>query len=626
MTAHKNGLPDENRQEGFRRATIATLRAMGGVPEQDVDFQGAVNGNRPPAPPSPDAVQLPYLSRNMHDREIQKVRGAADAAALRLRYHKDATAAAPPEPEAQQAFDAIEQARCEIYGSRHMAGVRANLDQRVIQRCAELGTNRMHVREDMPPALALDLLAREAMSSEPAPPQAGEALKAWRTSLSPAAQNALEDMARTQNDQTAFARACTSLLGACQLTEMADETEQKAPSEEQSDNDEQAEADSEPAAQTGEEEAPAPQEEDNEEGYQPESGETDQSGESETSESLDTPETGSEEAAGPSDQSPDSAPTSDAAPLYKAYTTEFDEVVNAADLCDPEELDRLRQQLDQQMTQLHGVVSRLAHRLQRRLMAQQQRRWQFDQEEGILDAARLSRVVTNPTIPLSFKHECAMEFRDTVVTLLIDNSGSMRGRPIGTAAICGDILARTLERCGVKVEVLGFTTRQWKGGQSRARWTEAGKPPGPGRLNDLRHIIYKDADAPMRRARRNLGLMLRDGLLKENIDGEALLWAWKRLQKRPEHRHILMVISDGAPVDDSTFSANAHNYLEDHLRQIIAMIENDRKTELLAIGIGHDVTRYYRNSVTISSVEDLGGTMMAQLSELFRPAGAPRSR
>jgi cobaltochelatase CobT len=292
-------------------------------------------------------------------------------------------------------------------------------------------------------------------------------------------------------------------------------------------------------------------------------------------------------------------------------------IVDAEELCDPDELTRLRQQLDQQLQHLQGVISKLANRLQRRLMAQQQRSWEFDLEEGLLDAGRLSRVVANPLHALSYKRERETEFRDTVVTLLIDNSGSMRGRPITVAAMCGDILARTLERCAVKVEVLGFTTRAWKGGQSRERWVQDGKPRNPGRLNDLRHIVYKAADSPWRRSRKNLGLMLREGLLKENIDGEALLWAYRRLIVRPEHRRILMVISDGAPVDDSTLSVNPGNYLEKHLREVIREIETRDQVELIAIGIGHDVTRYYRRAVTIVDAEELGGTMMKKLTELF---------
>ncbi|WP_408887437.1 cobaltochelatase CobT-related protein, partial [Pseudoroseomonas deserti] len=312
----------------------------------------------------------------------------------------------------------------------------------------------------------------------------------------------------------------------------------------------------------------------------------------------------------------DTPPVDDAS-VYRAFTRKFDEEVLAEDLCDAEELSRLRQQLDQQLSHLQGVVSKLANRLQRRLLAQQQRAWEFDLEEGQLDAARLARIVVNPMLSLSYKREREADFRDTVVSLLIDNSGSMRGRPISVAAMCCDILARTLERCSVKVEILGFTTRAWKGGQSRERWVQEGKPRNPGRLNDLRHVVYKSADAPWRRARKNLGLMLREGLLKENIDGEALEWAYKRLLSRPEKRRILMVISDGAPVDDSTLSVNPGNYLERHLRKVIGEIEGRPFAELIAIGIGHDVTRYYRRAVTIVDAEELGGTMMKKLAELF---------
>jgi cobaltochelatase CobT len=323
---------------------------------------------------------------------------------------------------------------------------------------------------------------------------------------------------------------------------------------------------------------------------------------------------------------PQPAPVSDADPNYTVYVTAHDEVVGAEDLAEPAELERLRAYLDQQLEPLKGAVSRLANKLQRRLQAQQNRSWEFDLEEGILDAGRLARVVANPTTPLSFKMERDMEFRDTVVTLLLDNSGSMRGRPISIAAICADVLARTLERCGVKVEILGFTTRAWKGGLSREAWLKDGRPQQPGRLNDLRHIIYKSADAPWRRVRPNLGLMMKEGLLKENIDGEALEWAHRRMVGRPEARKILMVISDGAPVDDSTLSVNPANYLEKHLRDVIAMVQRRKAVELLAIGIGHDVTRYYDRAVTITDVEQLAGAMTEQLAALFDADPRARAR
>jgi cobaltochelatase CobT len=319
-------------------------------------------------------------------------------------------------------------------------------------------------------------------------------------------------------------------------------------------------------------------------------------------------------------------------PAYQAHTTAFDEIVRATDLCDAEELARLRRHVDQQLQDLQNTVGRLANRLQRRLMAKQQRSWEFDLDEGLLDSARLTRVIVNPGHSLSFKRERETDFRDTVVTLLIDNSGSMRGRPVTVAAMCADILARTLERCGVNVEILGFTTVAWKGGRSRERWLSGGKTMNPGRLNDLRHIIYKSADEPWRRARKSLGLMLREGLLKENIDGEALIWAHGRLMARAEQRRILMVISDGAPVDDSTLSVNAGNYLDRHLREVIHWIEARSPVELIAIGIGHDVNRYYRRAVTIVDAEQLGGAMTDQLAELFEetapkaPTGQRRRR
>ncbi|MGE4328023.1 MAG: cobaltochelatase subunit CobT, partial [Pseudodonghicola sp.] len=325
-------------------------------------------------------------------------------------------------------------------------------------------------------------------------------------------------------------------------------------------------------------------------------------------------------------QPPPPPPASEADPNYKVYLNTFDEEIGAEDLAEPQELERLRAYLDQQLEPLKGAVSRLANKLQRRLQAQQNRSWEFDLEEGVLDAGRLARVVANPTTPLSFKREKDTEFRDTVVTLLLDNSGSMRGRPISIAAICADVLARTLERCDVKVEILGFTTRAWKGGQAREAWLANGRPQQPGRLNDLRHIIYKSADAPWRRVRDNLGLMMKEGLLKENIDGEALEWAHRRMMARREQRKILMVISDGAPVDDSTLSVNPANYLEKHLRDVIAMVEKRKQVELLAIGIGHDVTRYYNRAVTITDVDQLAGAMTEQLAALFDADPRARAR
>jgi cobaltochelatase CobT len=595
------------RAEAFKRATAGALRAIGGKPDVQVTFQagpGSVSGNR---------VRLPQPARSLSDPEITRLRGAADAAALRLRHHDAAVHAArtPGTRDAREVYDALEQVRIEVVGARHMAGVAANLAERLVHECEQAGYDRMTRKDQLPVAAALALLARERMSGEPVPQSTQRVLSQWREGMADGARAALDELARTQDNQGAFTRAARRLLAAFDLAEAELETEQE---------DDNAQADENGEEQTGEQ-PPAPEDTQGDDGsdQQPtpmpefaEGGSADED-EDPSDEKEGTAE-GEDRPGGPQ---PPRESNDAPAPHYRAYTRQFDEEIAAEDLCDADELARLRQQLDQQLLNLQGVVSKLANRLQRRLMAQQTRAWDFDLEEGILDAGRLARVIVNPTLSLSYKHERDTDFRDTVVTLLIDNSGSMRGRPITVAAMCGDILARTLERCAVKVEVLGFTTRAWKGGQSRERWVADGKPRDPGRLNDLRHIIYKAADSPWRRARRNLGLMLREGLLKENIDGEALLWAYRRLLGRRESRRILMVISDGAPVDDSTLSVNTGSYLERHLRDVIHQIESRGPVELIAIGIGHDVTRYYRRAVTITDAEELGGTMMQKLSELF---------
>jgi cobaltochelatase CobT len=600
---------DSTRSEEFKRATTGAVRAMAHSAEVQVAFQPGPTGL------AGKRARLPVPSRALPDTEMQRLRGAADSVALRLRHHDDAVHARslPAERDARSIYDALEQARVEVFGARNMQGVAANLQARLNETCETEGFERMTRKDQLPVSTALALLARERMSGV-APPEAARAiLKQWRDGLVDSANEALNELARTQADQSDFAHAARRLLAAMNLAEAEADIDQEQNEDEKEEQGEQSGAqdnatDSEGRTQSEQDQMLAASPSDME-------GESadDQTGESEEDARGDAE--GDDQPAGPQPrrERPDIDPESH----YKAYCRSFDEEVEAEDLCDPDELARLRQQLDQQLQHLQGVVSRLANRLQRRLMAQQTRAWEFDLEEGMLDAGRLARVVVNPMQSLSYKRERDTEFRDTVVSLLIDNSGSMRGRPITVAAMCGDILARTLERCGVKVEILGFTTRAWKGGQSRERWVHDGKPRNPGRLNDLRHIIYKSADAPWRRSRRNLGLMLREGLLKENIDGEALLWAYRRLVSRPEHRRILMVISDGAPVDDSTLSVNPGNFLERHLRDVIREIEGRDFVELIAIGIGHDVTRYYRRAVTIVDAEELGGTMMKKLSELF---------
>jgi cobaltochelatase CobT len=493
-----------------------------------------------------------------------------------------------------------------------MSGVAANLRARLADECEAEGYDRMTRKDQLPIAAALAMLARERMSGEASPVAAQRVLEYWRDTIGDKADHALDEMAGAQENQTAFTRAARKLLAAMDLAE-AEVDAEPDPTEEGDDAGEQSGQQDNSQEGDGQSQSDA----DSVLGAQPEQKEGDAADDdaSDQTEEDAAVADGDERPGGP--QQRRDRPPAEIEASYRAYTRLFDEEVTAEDLCDADELTRLRQQLDQQLQHLQGVVAKLANRLQRRLLAQQQRAWDFDLEEGLLDAGRLARVVVNPMQALSYKRERDTSFRDTVVTLLIDNSGSMRGRPITVAAMCGDILARTLERCAVKVEVLGFTTRAWKGGQSRERWVADGKPRNPGRLNDLRHIVYKAADAPWRRARKNLGLMLREGLLKENIDGEALLWAYRRLLVRAEHRRILMVISDGAPVDDSTLSVNPGNYLERHLREAIRDIEARNLVELVAIGIGHDVTRYYRRAVTIVDAEELGGTMMKKLTELF---------
>jgi cobaltochelatase CobT len=597
---------DQTRQEEFKRATAGTLRAIAGQPEVQVAYQPGPSGL------AGKRARLPLPTRALPPSEMAKLRGAADAIALKLRHHDEGVHAArmPSRREAREVFDALEDARVETVGSRHMSGVAANLRARLADQCEAEGFDRMTRKDQLPLPAALGLLARERLSGEPAPQAARRVLDLWRDSLGEKGDQALVEMAQAAGDQDAFGRAARRLLAALDLAEAEVEAEAEQDEEEGEGGETSSQQD-----QSGEGEAQA-QDQESMLGTQPESMQGEAADdETDQGEEDGAAAEGDDRPGGP--QQRRETPAVDDASIYRAFTKSFDEVVEADDLCDAEELARLRQQLDQQLSHLQGVVSKLANRLQRRLMAQQQRAWEFDLEEGLLDVARLARVVVNPMLSLSYKREREADFRDTVVTLLIDNSGSMRGRPITVAAMCCDILARTLERCSVKVEILGFTTRAWKGGQSRERWVAEGKPRNPGRLNDLRHVVYKAADAPWRRARKNLGLMLREGLLKENIDGEALEWAYRRLLTRSEHRRILMVISDGAPVDDSTLSVNPGNYLERHLRKVIGEIEGREAVELIAIGIGHDVTRYYRRAVTIVDAEELGGTMMKKLAELF---------
>ena len=615
-----NRKPPERREapnEPLKRAVAGCLRAMAGEPELEVVYAS----DRPIL--TADKARLPEPPRKLSAEDVAIVRGHADAMSLRLACHDGAThrRLAPQGQASRAIFDAVEQARVEAIGARRMAGVASNLTAMIEDRYHRGGKyEEITDRADAPLEDAVALLVRERLTGLKPPEAATRIVDLWRDHVEEKAGRDLDGLVGTIENQRDFARSVRGLL---QSLAMADES-----ALDQTDDDQEDEGDAESQEQGGDGEAEDAREGDRADmDIQDEA--TDELDEGAT-ESADAPsgempedaEDSESEEASDASRPPTGRPNESRGPDYKPYTSRFDETVEAEELCDANELARLRAYLDKQLSHLQGVVGRLANRLQRRLLAQQNRSWDFDLEEGVLDPARLVRVVIDPQQPLSFKREKDTQFRDTVVSLLIDNSGSMRGRPITVAATCADILARTLERCGVKVEILGFTTRAWKGGQSRESWLQGGKPPSPGRLNDLRHVIYKSADAPWRRARRNLGLMMREGLLKENIDGEALDWAHKRLLARPEQRRILMVISDGAPVDDSTLSVNAGNYLERHLRYVIEEIENRSPVELIAIGIGHDVTRYYQRAVTIVDAEELGGVMTEKLAELFAETAA----
>jgi len=607
------------RLEEFREITAGTSRAISCCAELEVEFSAdgpLTAGN---------ALQLKAPAQNLPADEVALVRGQADAASLRLRHHDPLThmRSAPSGEIARRIFDRLEQTRCESLGARRMAGVADNLVAAMEQRYREAGYAEAVERDEgaMPDALAL--LVREALTGRTPPPSAARMVDLWRPDLEPRSGELLDALSRDAGDQGAFAARARELLSALGFPEDSLQPEPDRDSESEDDDSSSALDQGE----AGEEQQGDPEQV---EGLDLREASGEEDGEAQASEQMDmdSMELGDDapETPGESTYPPDFGRNVRDADAYRAYTSEFDEIIGAESLCDTEELTRLRQSLDQQLAHLQSVTAKLANRLQRKLMARQTRSWSFDLEEGYLDSARLARIVANPMHPLSYKWEKQTEFRDTVVSLLIDNSGSMRGRPIIVAATSADILARTLERCAVKVEILGFTTRAWKGGQSRERWLSEGKRPNAGRLNDLRHIVYKSAEAPWRRARKNLGIMLREGILKENIDGEALLWAHERLLARPEQRRILMVISDGAPVDDSTLSVNPSNYLERHLREVIDYIEARSPVELVAIGIGHDVTRYYRRAVTLVDAEQLGGTVMEQLADLFdEDAPAPRA-
>ena len=598
----------ESPLEQFKQVLTGTARALAHEPEVELAFTADAPSQ------AGKNFKVPMPGRLLPPDQVAEARGFADSFALKLKHHDAArhVALRPSEVIAGAAFDAVENARVEALGSRNMAGIAANLGHALELKLRTDPISRAQAADEVPISTALSLIVRERLTGAPVPAGAAAGVDMLRGWIEENAGSDLDALALALDDQRAFAALTQSMLEHLNLTEgdidpsdadeggddAADSQDQDGDSEDEGEGESgQAEARAEPQQGEGEE---------TEADYDGEDMDDQDGADGEMGDDGMQPVT-------PQRRNWDHLPQSD----YKIWSTKYDETITALELADEEELARLRAYLDQQLSNLQSVVTKLANRLQRRLMAQQNRSWDFDQEEGMLDAARLARVIVSPGSSLSYKIERETQFRDTVVTLLIDNSGSMRGRPISIAAISADIMARTLERCGVKTEILGFTTRAWKGGQAREDWLAAGRQPMPGRLNDLRHIIYKKADEPWRHAKRNLGLMMREGLLKENIDGEALLWAHNRLIARAEDRRILMVISDGAPVDDSTLSVNHGGYLEQHLRKVIEMIETRSPVQLVAIGIGHDVTRYYKRAVTIMDVEQLGGTMIEQLAGLF---------
>ena len=612
-----------NQVEPLKRAIAAATRALSRNRELAVSFGSEESGIS-----AEGEARLPPPPADLDPLELGRVRGTADALAMRFAHHDEAVHARrrPLGDVAQAIFDSVEQARVESLGMRRFKGVSDNVACMLDARCRARGYGAIDELSDVPLHEALGFMVRERIAGTAPPENAQKMVELCRSWVDEKAGDTFDALGRDAEDQDAFARDLRRMLADLDLAEAEEDTERPPDSE----MEDQSEDDSEGS------EGEADGESGESDGLEAMAAEDDEMGDGDAEAGMlddeQTSSPGSEGAGGAEHSWRDDGDFSNQPrqPSYKIFTDSYDEVVNAADLCEPGELGRLRAQLDIQIAQLQGVTSRLANRLQRRLLAKQTRSWEFDLDEGLLDTARLTRVIVNPERSLSYKIEKESQFRDTAVTLLIDNSGSMRGRPIAVAAISADILSRTLERCGVRVEVLGFTTCAWKGGQSREDWLQRGKPANPGRLNDLRHIVYKSGDIPWRRARKNLGLMLREGLLKENIDGEALLWAHHRLLGMHEQRRILMVISDGAPVDDSTLSVNSGNYLERHLRDAIEWIETKSPVELIAIGIGHDVTRYYRRAVTLVDAEQLGGAMLGELAELFdddsEATAAPRRR
>ena len=586
--------PDSSTNENLKEAISATTRALAQDPELEISFGGM------PSTGSKIVLSNPPTRKS----EIASFRGKADALACSKRFSSNEIFLDTGSSRLNNLIGKLEEVRVEILGSMKYEGVANNLNARFEDKCKAFVS--IEEREDLLEP-ALESWLRQILLEEKLSKTQSQVLKPWKTLFNDKGSSFKNELFDSLEDQIKFAETSRKLLHAL-------EVDQTDPNEEQ----DQETSDSEDS--DSEENSSNPTEEEL-------SLDSDMSQEMESSEAIEDMEINEVDDDAIVDENQEIISNDSWLERlveqtlnfeYKVYSRDYDEESIAEEMCSSEELQRLRKHLDQLMGPSKSTVSKLANRLQRFLMAQQNRSWEFNKEEGILDSSRLHKVILDPVTPLTYKVEKDTEFRDTVVSILVDSSGSMRGRSMTVAAICADIISTTLERCGVKTEVLGFTTRQWKGGESRKRWVEDGKPENPGRLNDIRHIIFKSADTPWRRGRKNFGLMLREGLLKENVDGEALIWAHDRLVMRQEQRKILMVISDGAPVDDSTLSTNPNNYLDLHLRQVIHSIETQSPIKLIAIGIGHDVTRYYQKAVTIHRAEELGGAMLDQLTDLFK--------
>ena len=561
-------------------------------------------------------IRLPQILKDLNNEQLSRLRGEADKIALKIKYHDPIlhNKLLPSSDLSSKIFQLAEDSRIEAVGSKNLIGLNKNLQNLVVDKFKE-AILPVPGNDDKDALVnALHLVIREKITGSKSPSNTSISLEKWRPWINSKIGNLLNQLAENKENQEVFANKTKELLTALQADIGESDTNNNGDNEDTNDETNPDENDNDDSSSQGETDDEQESGSDGGSDAQEDQGELEGDAQDGDADDLDGDGEG-EIATNPLSGNNNGKNNNNY--NYQVFSSKFDEIVNATDLCEEDELSRLRGTLDKQLETLQGAIARLANKLQRKLQAKQNRSWNFDLEEGMLDASKLSRIITQPLFPLSYKQEKDMKFRDTIVTLLIDNSGSMRGRPITIAAICADIMARTLERCGVKVEILGFTTKAWKGGQSREQWINEGKPSYPGRLNDLRHIIYKPADTPWRRAKNSLGLMLREGILKENIDGEALIWAHERLLGRLEDRKIMMVISDGAPVDDTTLSSNSGNYLELHLKQVISFIENKSPVELVAIGIGHDVTRYYDKAVTLTDAEQLGGALTEQLADLF---------